>query len=301
MSFEPILLSPEEAAEEIYPFRRVWRTSWIEASLLVLAVVAILLLSDPLGALPSGLRDPLPKLGVALLPLGLWLAISYAAERRALQPRPALLGVLALGALVANGIALPLEERLFLPAQWLPEEGFFGRVLGYAATAGFVGEFLKYLVLRYTVWPGRIHQRLDGIAYALAASVGYATVLNIRFALDADVTLTAMALRMASITFSQVAVGLIIGFFMAELAIGRTPIFWLPTGLLLGSLLSGLYYGFRGTAIISGLSVEGTASAPIRGLALAFGLLAVMYSAMAFIIESADTRTRLQTGRRDSL
>ena len=41
MSFEPILLAPEEELEEIYPYRRVWRTSWIEVSLLLIAVLAI--------------------------------------------------------------------------------------------------------------------------------------------------------------------------------------------------------------------------------------------------------------------
>jgi RsiW-degrading membrane proteinase PrsW (M82 family) len=301
LSFEPILLAPEEVAEEIYPFRRVWRTSWIEAVLLALVVLAIALLAGPLGLIPAALRDPLPKIGLAVLPLGLWLAISYGGERRAPQPRPALLGVLVLGALLANGVAVPLEERLFQTDRWLPAASFFGRAIGYAATIGFAGEFLKYTALRYTIWPEYIHQRLDGIAYGLAVSLGYATVLSLRVALDADVTLAATALRVASITFSQVALGAVLGFFLAELAIGRTTVFWIPSGLLLTALLSGLYYAFRGIAIVGGLSVTGTGSAPVRGLLLAFGLLALMYASVAFIVESADTRMRLQTGRRDTL
>ncbi len=301
MSFEPILLAPEEAVEEIYPFRRVWRTSWIEALLLALAVLAIALLAGPLGLIPAALRDPLPKIGVALLPLGLWLAVSYASERRAPQPRPHLLSVLVLGALLANGVAVPLEERLFQIDQWLPGAGFFARAFGYAATIGFAGEFLKYAALRYTIWPEHIHQRLDGIAYGLAVSVGFATVFSLRFALDLDVTLSATALRVASITFSQAALGALLGFFLAELAIGRTTVLWMPSGLLLTGLLSGLYYAFRGIAIVGGLSVTGTGSAPLRGLMLAFGLLALMYASVAFIVESADTRMRLQGGRRETL
>jgi len=301
LSFEPILLAPEEAVEEIYPFRRVWRTSWIEAALLALAVLTIALLAGPLGLIPSAVRDPLPKVGVALLPLGLWLAVSYAGERRAPQPRPRLLGVLALGALLANGVAVPLQERLFQTDQWLPAAGFFGRALGYTATLGFAVEFLKYAALRYTIWPEHIHQRLDGIAYGLAVSVGFATVFSLRFALDSDVTLAATALRVASITFSQAALGALIGFFLAELAIGRTTVLWIPAGLLLTALLSGLYVAFRSVAIVGGLSVGGTGSAPLRGLLLAFGLLALLYTSVAFIVESADTRMRLQSGRRETL
>jgi RsiW-degrading membrane proteinase PrsW (M82 family) len=203
--------------------------------------------------------------------------------------------------LVANGVAVPLEEYLFLPDRWLPSARFFGRVLGYAFTVGFTGEFLKYAAIRYTVWPERFTQRLDGVAYALAVSMGYAVTLNLRFALFSDATLVAVALRVASNTFAQLAIGVVIGFFLAELVIGRTTVFWMPLGLGLASLLSGLYYGFRGIAIVGGLSVAGTGAAPVRGVALAFGLVTVMYVSFAFIIANADARMEALTGRREPL
>lgn len=298
MSFEPYLLAPEEEPREVYPYRRVWRTSWLEAGLLLTVVLLIVALTDLAGVLPADLRDPLPRLGVALFPLVLWLLISYRAERRAPRPRPGLPAVLILGALVANGIAVPLEERLFVPDEWLPRAGFFGRALGYGMTVGLTGEFLKYAVLRYTVWPARFRQRLDGMAYALAVSLGYATVFNLRFALFGEATLAATALRVASITFSHLAIGIVMGFFLAELVIGRTPVFWLPLGLGLAALLSGLYYAFRGLAIVGSLNVIDTASAPLRGLALAVGLLAVLFVSLAFIIQNADSRMEALTGGR---
>jgi len=301
LSFEPILLSPEEEAIEIYPYRRVWRTSGFEVGVLLAAVLLIFLLTDVLQVLPTSLRDPLPKVGIAVLPLAAWFLFSFRGERRALSPRPALLRVLVLGILVANAIAIQLEERLYRPEEWLPGSGFFGRVLGYMLTVGITAEFLKYAVLRYTVWPSCFRQRLDGIAYALAVSLGYAIVYNLRFALYTDATLVATALRVASITFSQLGVGVIIGFFLAELRISRPPIFWLPVGLMLAALLSGLYYGFRSITIVSGLNVGATASSPIRGLALALGLVVLMFSIFAFIIESADARMEALTGRRHTL
>lgn len=296
MSFEPILLAPEEEVEEIYPYRQVWRTSWLEVSLLFLAVGAIWGL-DLFGVLSAGFDAPLFKTGIALLPLLLWLLISYRGERRALQPRPHVGGLMVLGGLVASGIVVPLEEQVFTPADWLPYAGFFGRVLGYAFTAGFAAEFVKYAALRYTVWPQHIHQRLDGVAYALAIAVGYATVLNVRFAVLTDATLVATALRVASYSFSHLAIGAIMGFFLAELIIGRVPIFWLPMGLGIASLMSGLYYAFRVVAIVGGLSQVGTGARPIRGLALAFGIVAVIFITLAFVIENADTRMASSTGQ----
>jgi hypothetical protein len=301
LSFEPILLAPEQEVEEQYPYRRVWRTSWLEVSVLLVAVLAVFALTRLVSVLPTSLSDTRLKVAMALVPLAAWLAISYWGERRALQPRRGLVQIVILGALVANGIAVPLEEHLFLPDRWLPTQSFFGRVLGYGATAGFTAEFLKYAVLRYTIWPDRIRQRLDGVAYALAASVGYAVVLNLRVALFTDDTLVATALRVASNTFSQLGIGVIMGFFLAELVVGRTPVFWLPIGLGIAALLSGVYYGFRSLTVARSISAAGSISAPIRGLALAFGLVAVLYITFAFLIESADARMEALTGRRQAL
>jgi len=301
LSFEPILLAPEQEVEEQYPYRRVWRTGWLEVGVLLAVVLLILALTQVFGVLPAGLHDTRLKVAVALVPLGAWLVFSYWGERRALQPRRGLVQTVILGALVANGIAVPLEEHLFLPDRWLPMQSFFGRVLGYTTTVGFTAEFLKYAVVRYTVWPDRIRQRLDGVAYALAASVGYAVVLNLRVALFTDDTLVATALRVASNTFSQLGIGVIMGFFLAELVIGRTPVFWLPLGLGIASLLSGAYYGFRSLTIVRGISATGPISAPMRGLALAFVLIAVLYVTFAFLIESADARMEALTGRRQAL
>lgn len=301
MSYEPILLAPEEEAAEVYPYRRVWRTSALEVGALLIAVLLIVILTQLLDLLPDRWTTPLPRVGIALLPGAAWLFFSYRGERRAPQPRSGLIGVLILGSLVANGVAIPLEDRLFVLDRWLPGQGFFGRVLGYMATAGFTAEFLKYAVLRYTIWPGRIRQRLDGVAYALAVSLGYALVYNLHAALYTDATLSATALRVASVTLSQLGIGVVMGFFLAELAIGRVPIFWVSIGLGLSSLLEGLYYAFRSLAIVGGLSVTGSASAPLRGLALASGLVVILFAIFAFLIDSADRRMEAVIGRRRAL
>ncbi len=232
-----------------------------------------------------------------MLPLLAWFAISYRGERNALEPRAGILGVMILGALVANGVAIPLEERLFTPDRWLPSSSFFGRVFGYMFTIGFTIEFLKYAILRYTVWPREFRQRLDGIAYALAVSQGFAVMVNLRVALDPDTTLLATTLRVASITYSHLAIGLIVGVFLAELRLGKQPIFWMPMGLLFAAFLEGLYFAFRSLSIVGGLKIGSTASSPVRGLLLAVGLISLMYLILSFLIESADSRMEALAGR----
>lgn len=300
MSFEPILLAPEEIIEEIFPYRRIWRTSWTEIVILAVLVAAIWVASGLFGLVPDS-SAPLPRMALALAPLFGWLFFSYIGERRAQQPRPFMVGMLVLGGLVANAIAVPLEERLFEPDTWLPMVGFFGRAIGYALTIGITTSFLMYLVMRYTVWPNRIQTRQDGIAYALAVAVGYATIYNTRTVFYTDITLVPTALRIASITFSHLAVGTIIGFFITEMIIGRVPVFWMPFGIGFGALVGGLYHAFRAVAIVGGLNIDGTGSNPIRGLALAFGLVAIVYLIVAFITENADQRDRHATGRQEPL
>jgi len=77
VSFEPVLLAPEPEIEEIYPYRRVWRTAWLEVLVLSGVALALYVLTSLLGVLPADLRDPLFRAGMALLPLALWLVFSY--------------------------------------------------------------------------------------------------------------------------------------------------------------------------------------------------------------------------------
>jgi len=301
LSFEPILLAPEEEPVEVYPYRRVWATTWLEVIVLFLVTALIYVGTYFIGLLPVTLRDPNGRLALALLPLGAWLLFSYRGERRALQPREHLLSVLILGALAANAIAVPLTERVFVPDRWLPEQGFFGRVLGYAFTAGFAAEFLKYAVLRYTVWTGHFRQRRDAIAYALAVSLGFASVLNVQYALDSNATVVATGLWIASNTFAHLATGTVVGFFLGELRTARPAVIWMPAGLLMAAVLSGVHYGFRGIAIVSGLGVGATASRPIGGLLLSFAFVAAILVIFAFLIQSADERQEAVAGRRELL
>src|SRR5579859_4523234 len=172
MSVRPTLLTPYDVPREVYPYRRVWRTALIEIGLLVALTAVVMLAMRVTHATLGDTTRHVIGLILALVPLGLWLAISYRGERHVPQPRARLLLVVLLSALLANAIGVPVVDRLFSVDQWLPTASAVTRMIGYTLIAGFTMEFLKFAVLRYSVWEEHIKTRQDGIAYSLAAAVG---------------------------------------------------------------------------------------------------------------------------------
>lgn len=91
------------------------------------------------------------------------------------------------------------------------------------------------------------------------------------------------AVNILTNVYIHIAIGAIIGYFLGELAIGTPSAIWLPIGLVVAAMLSGIHFAFRGIAISSGLG-----SRAIGGLFLVIGLTAVTLGILSFIIESAD-------------
>ncbi len=286
------LLSPEEEAEEIFPFRRVWRALFVEMGALLVVVVGILI-ATRIGMLEDSYSPQLNVL-LALAPVGIFIVVSVRRERRAPQPREGLPAVLILSAIAANGAAWPVIGSVFTPERWLADAGFFSRIIGYTLTLGALAALVKVLVLRYTVWPMRFRARLDGVAYGVPAALGYATVITLHFVRDEEPILSAAAIRVLTNVYLHIAVGAILGYFLAELAIGsNVPVLWLPLGLSISAFLSGVYIAFRRIASVSGLG-----SRDLGGMALVIGFAALLLGALAFLIESADERTAARRGWR---
>jgi RsiW-degrading membrane proteinase PrsW (M82 family) len=274
------LLSPETAPEEVYPYRRVWRSLAIEI-VVMLGMVVLILVGVLLGVLVD-VRSRNWGLLLILVPLAAYLWFSVRGEQRAPRPREGLLTVTLFSALLANGVGVPLVEGVFVPRLWLSEGGFFSRVLGYSFTVGVTIEFLKYIAIRYTVWPRRFRVRMDGIAYGIAAGVGYSVVLNGRVVFFEEATVTAEALRIATNFIVQSGFSAIMGYFLASLALqpSRSP-FYLAGGLFVASLMQGLYIAFRRIAIGSG---------DLNGLFLALFFVLLVALVINFLIENADSR-----------
>lgn len=285
------LLSPEQDVEELYPYRRVWRTLFLEL-MVVLVVMGGVFFGVGFGFIDATI-SPSIEIVLSLVPLLVFYVLSVRRETRAQQPREGLLLVLGLSLVLANGVAYPLITTVITPDEWLAEGGFFSRIIGYMLTMGVVAAFSLYVVVRYSVWPHAFRVRVDGIAYAVPAALGYATVMNLQFMLTEAPTLDAAALRILTNVFVYTAIAVVMGYFLSEMALGEVQVFWLPLGLVIAALLNALFMAFRRISVVSGLG-----SRAIGPFFLSIGFAAAVLLAVSFLMENAAERAAARRGVR---
>lgn len=286
----PNFITPPREEEEVYPYRRAWQSLIIEVGLLIGAATALV------GASFVGIA--LPRLGLgnwllAVLPALLWLVISYWRERFAIEPRRGLMTTFIVSALVANAIGVPILNDIVQPERWLALESTLTRILGYAATVALVHETLKYLVLRYVTFPAKFRVRSDGVAYAAACALGYATVLNLHYiaanlAAPPDVALV----RIMGTTTLHIATAVIISYGLIETWFSRANALLMPLLLVVAALTAGaaipLRAGFENAPLVFGVS-------PSRlyfGLAFSIIVSVGVLIGMGFLYYVADHRDR---------
>jgi len=285
------LLTPPRKEEEIYPYRRVWPSITIEVGGVFAAAISLYILNAFLGfAIPSPLRLP-ANITLALLPAILWIFASRWRERTALEPRRGLLSVAVISALVANAIGIPIINALS-PDDWLSLSGTFNRILGYAVTTGIIHEILKYLVLRYTAWPDHYRNRLDSIAYSMAAATGYVTVLNLQLVLGESLAPEVVAMRVFSNTAAQVAAGFLVAYGLSEVRFNPRSFLLMPFTMMAAALIHGLTIASR-AGLVNGsffLGIGGTR--PLFGLLFSLIVVVGALLVIAFLFNNADRRER---------
>ena len=292
-----LLLPPEE--EEVYPYRRVWRSLALESAILLLVGVGLWAVFNFVSLrVPAILERPLEVL-LALLPLGLWALLSLSQERTVPEPRTHLVAVVAIAALVANAIAIPLIDGFFQVDLWLPLTNAINRIAGYTFTVGIVQVMTGYLVVRYVAYRDGMRIRVDGIAYMLAASVGYATVLNLHYVFSAEVALDIVALRVFDNTALLYAISVVVGYGLGEVRFGRPSPLLLTLTLALGAMLAGIAIPVRSGLVNAALSLALAFASPIRGIALSALLLVIVAIATSFLIENAERQEREAEAMRD--
>jgi len=238
---------------------------------------------------PSALKQP-TALFVALFPAVLWLRFSWLRERTVPEPRQGLLLVAVIAALAANAVGVPFVNNVLRPDEWLPLSGAVSRIVGYAFTVGVIHEFIRYLVVRFTVWPSQYRTRLDAVAYGAAAAVGYATVLNLHFVLSADPTPEVAALRVFDELVRQVAGGIIVGYGLAEVRFNTRPFpFLLAATIAFATLITGIAIPVASGLANVTLSVNSpvTAANPLRGFLFSALLIVGVAAVLVFLYNTA--------------
>ncbi len=298
-SYNPRFLTPPEE-EAVFPYRRVWRSFAIEL-LALLAVTALLFVIVTLLHLRVPDRFSLPvNLSIAVIPLALWLVVSLWAERSVPEPRRRLLAVAVVTALAANAVGLPLVNNVMQVDRWLPMASALTRILGYTFTIGIVQEAIKYAVVRYLIWPDGFRTRTDGVAYSVAAAVGYATVLNLSFVLSTPgITPDVTALRVFDNIAIQYAASALIGYGLAEVTFSRPSPLLLTLTLALAATVNGIAIPVRAGLVNASLTFQTSVGQPLRGLG--FSALVAMAVALivGFLIENSDRADRQAAAGRE--
>ncbi len=289
----PRLITPPREEEDVYPYRRAWRSVAIESGVLLGLMLVAYVLVNFLGiSTPDGLRLPLNVL-LALLPGILWYLFSRWPEDRAVKPRRRLATTFFVSALVANAIGIPLLNDFIRPADWLSLESTLTRILGYAATVAVVQEVLKYVVLRYTVWPDYYRTRTDSIAYGAASAIGYAVVVNLHFAAaNPDANMDSMTLQVFAVTGMHLVGSICMAYGLSETIFNRALSFLMPAMLLSAAFVNGIALAMRPSFLNATLGLTVSAQRTIFGLIFSIILYAGPMIVMLFLFNVAERREK---------
>jgi RsiW-degrading membrane proteinase PrsW (M82 family) len=283
------LLTPPREDEEVYPYRHVWRSIIAQCVGVGVAAIGLYVLSAFLGlGVPSELSRYI-NIALALWPAFLWGLFAWLPERRAIQPRHALVGVFVVSALAALAVGSHVAEDIFLDNRWLSLSSALERIIGYTFTLGALHEGIKYLVIRWLVWPDHLRIRLDAIAYADAAAVGYATIAALQFIAAGNPDPAVVAARVFSLYVLHLTTSCVVSYGLAESRFANAQFLLLPLTFMMSMTLTGLAIPLRAGFVNADIAVAALiVPRQLFGLGFTTGLLVGVMAVVAFLYQNAE-------------
>ena len=282
----------ETDAPESYGILPVWRR--ISALFVTLSLVCgtAVIAGESLPVALNAEFSQALSLILAALPVALWLLIAVVPEYRQARPRRRLIGVAVVSGLTASAIGLPLVEIFFAIEQWLPLQSVFQRILGYTLTAGMIDVGLRFVVLRYLIYPQALRVRSDAVAYALASAVGYSFYLNLALVWRLEPIWSSAAIYVLSGFIIQAASSLFIALGIIESYFGDAFPLVLPFNLLAAALVAGFAQALLPGLLSGPLSQAGSADRPLFGLMFLLAGATVTVAAAYFLYTNSERRER---------
>lgn len=229
-------------------YARVARENRASVTPIVVLIAGVLafaglvaLLAGAVGGQLTGVPLVVAGMALAIVPAAAWLVAFYLQDRLEPEPKHFVLGTFVLGAVVAEALSRPILRDFFQVQEWL-HDNRIGAILGSILVVGIVQEFLKYAVVRYTVFNSpEFDERVDGIIYGAAAGLGFATMLNFRYVLANDgVDLGVGAMAVAITALAHASYSGVTGYFLGRAKFESMGPVWLPLGLALAATLNGV-------------------------------------------------------------
>jgi len=254
----------------VHERKHIWRNEFLLIISLIVFVGVVYALDGALKPVFTASTLLLTGVFLALVPAAIWLIFFYSQDRLEPEPKGYVLGVFALGALFAAAVGVPLIENVFRVSHWI-YANTLATILGGILVVGFTQEFLKYAAVRYSIYhSNEFDEATDGVIYATAAGLGYATVLNIQFVIsNGGVDLGTGVIRMAIVALAQASFSGITGYFLGRAKFESEQIWWMPLGITLAAIFNGLFNWLRGLVSQTSVSLSNVAVNPWPGLAFA--------------------------------
>lgn len=287
----PRLITPPREEEEIYPYRRAWRSIFLESGAVLAITLGVFVLINFLGLDIALELRVYANLGFAISPAFLWIIFSRLPENNAIEPRRRLLTTFTVTALVANAIGIPLVNTIFEPNVWLPLQSNINRILGFTLTVGVLQEFLKYLVLRYIVYPDYFRIRSDAVAYSAATATAYATVVNINYVLaNPTAAPDVVMMRVFAVLSIQIIGSIIVAFGLSETLFSNALSFFMPMMMVLSALLTGVAITLRSSFLNATLGLTISAQRELFGLLFSIIFYVVPMAIFFFLFNITEQR-----------
>jgi RsiW-degrading membrane proteinase PrsW (M82 family) len=227
----------------------VWQADVASIGLLLLFVLLIFGLERWLQPQFSTTSLLVTGVLIAIIPAAVWLFFFYRRDRLEPEPKHMVFRLFLLGALLASAVGMPVLDNLFAIPDWLYSSPVWAHLLGSFLLVGFVQEFLVYTAVRFTVYSSQeFDEATDGIVYATAAGIGYATLQNIVFVIaSGGVALGTGSVYIVLNTLAHASFAGVIGYFLGRQKFEERPLWWMPVGLTAAAALNASFFYFRGT------------------------------------------------------
>jgi len=275
------------AQQEVVSQRKAWWLSIVAAVIGLVVFVAIVIgLEIALKPSPAGTGMLLIGVILALIPAILWLVVFYAQDRLEPEPKSEVVKIFFIGLALAAAIGIPLTDQIFNVPGWI-NRGAVAMVLGSIFVIGAVEAFIVYAAVRFFIYDSsEFDERTDGMVYGTAAGLGYATALNIQFILSSGGAAFGTAtVYMVEAALAHAAFAGVLGYFLGRAKLERERIWWLPLGLLLSTLLNGIFNILRNQLEVGSITIGAGSPVPaLWGLILAGALAIVVALVVAFLI-----------------
>jgi len=275
----------------------LWRASLLGVGGVIVFVALVTLVVKASQPHLAGSGLVLAGIVLAIVPAIIWLAIFYLQDAQEPEPKSLVLAVFVLGALVAQGVGLPLIENVFHVSNWIATNASYN-LLGSIVVVGFIQMFLIYAAVRYSVYgAAEFDERVDGIVYAVAAALGYATVVNVQYVVGSGgVNLVAGIIRITVTAMALASFGGLVGYFLGRCKFEDEPLWWMPSGLILAAVLDGLFAYAVGEVTSMSIGLQGGGYNPWPGLILGTVVAVATFAVLFYLIQRLQSKAPQAVG-----